>query len=362
MRFLELVVGTLLFNMPAMTSAQAFDPVSVGASVAEQPSEILVLGSPHLAEMQGPFNATWLEPILTSVARFRPAAIVTEALPGEALHGLAAYGDLYPGVAEMFGAKRLQLSQEAAGRLRTSMPAAEAQARNMLQRWPSEPNPADRRKLAALFIAAGDLNSALVQWLSIAERERVASDGIGKDAATQLQKMVSSRNEIISIAVRLAVRLGLERLWAMDDQSDSDLFFAYADAVKKAEQSPELAAARKRRLPPRFTSMSSPDTVLTAFREHNSDEAGKRDAENQWLARLESGAHAETHRSRIGAWEARNLRMAANIREVSARYPSRPILVLVGSSHKPYLEAYLRMMSDIRLVRASEVLGGRDQL
>jgi hypothetical protein len=185
----------------------------------------------------------------------------------------------------------------------------------------------------------------------------VAGDGIAVEGAVQLQKMAGSRNESVSIAVRLAVRLGLERLWAMDDQSDSDLFFAASDAVKTAEESAELAAARERRPAPRFTAMTSPEMVLAAFREHNSAEAGRRDAEKQWLARLESRAHAETHRSRIAAWEARNLRMTANIREVSARHPGRPILVLVGSSHKPYLEAYLRMMSDVGLVLASDVLG-----
>jgi hypothetical protein len=240
------------------------------------------------------------------------------------------------------------------------MPAAEAEAPRLLEHWPANPSPADRRRLAAMFIAAGDLNSALVQWLGLAERDRVARDGIGTEAGAQLARMAGSRNETVSIAVRLAASLGLNRLWSMDDQSDSDLFFSAAEAIAEAERSPELADARKRRPAPRFTEITSPDTLLAAFREHNDDDTGRRDAEHQWVARLEAGVHQDVHRRRIAAWEARNLRMAAHIREVSARYPGQRIMVLVGSAHKPYLEAYLRMMSDVRIVPAADILGERD--
>lgn len=358
---LGLLCGAVLVWLQAVpASAQPFDPGAMRAAVAQQPSEILVLGSPHLSQIEGEFDSAWLDPLLAALVRFRPAAIVTETLPGEALHGLVAYDGLYPGVADMFAAPRLRLATEAAGRLGTSMPAAEAEARRLLERWPARPAPADLRRLAALFIAAGDLNSALVQWLSLAEQDRVARDGIGEEAAAHLARMTGSRNETVSIAVRLAVRLGLGRLWGMDDQSDADLFFSAADAIAEAENSPALADARRRRPAPQFTRMTSPDTLLVAFREHNSDESGRRDAEHQWLARLEAGAHQDVHRRRIAAWETRNLRMAANVREVSARHPGQRILVLVGSAHKPYLEAYLRMMSDVRIVPAADIFGSRN--
>ncbi|HEX8214793.1 MAG TPA: DUF5694 domain-containing protein [Allosphingosinicella sp.] len=355
------LVGAASVGLPSpLVRAQPFDPASFRTAVGEQHSEILVLGSPHLSETPGRIDPAWLDPLLASLGSFAPAAIVTETLPGEALHGLRAYQGIYPGVAEMFAAKRLRLASEAARRLGISMPAAEAEARSLVERWPKQPSPAERRRLAALFIAAGDLNSALVQWLRLPERERTARDGIGAEAAAQLGKMADSPNETVSIAVRLAVRLGLERLWSMDDQSESDLVFSALDAVTEAEQSPALAAARARRPAPTFTPMSSPAGVLAAFREHNGHEAGTRDAQHQWLARLEVAEHRSIHRRRVAGWEARNLRMAANIREISARYPGRRMLVVVGSAHKPYLEAYLRRMSDMRIVPASEVIGGRD--
>jgi hypothetical protein len=357
-KFVGVLCGAVLMSFQAVTaSAQPFDPASIRVAAGGQVSEILLLGSPHLSRIEGEFDLAWLDPLLATLVGFGPVAILTETLPGEALHGLVAYEGLYPGVAKMFGATTLRLSNEATSRLGMSMAAAEAEARGLMKGWPAEPAPADRRRLAALFIAAGDLNSALVQWSRLAEQERVARDGISPDAAAHLARMSESSNETVSIGVRLAVMLGLDRLWAMDDHSETDLVFSALDAVTAAEQSPELAAARTRRPAPEFTRITSSATVLVAYREHNSDKTGRRDAQHQWLTRLEAGVHQDIHRRRIAAWETRNLRMAANIREVSARYPGQRILVVVGSAHKPYLEAYLRGMSDVRIVRAADILG-----
>jgi hypothetical protein len=58
----------------------------------------------------------------------------------------------------------------------------------------------------------------------------------------------------------------------------------------------------------------------------------------------------------VAYWETRNLRQVAHIREVSARYPGRRLLVIVGSAHKAWFDAYLRMMSDVEIVDAGRVL------
>ncbi len=48
--------------------------------------------------------------------------------------------------------------------------------------------------------------------------------------------------------------------------------------------------------------------------------------------------------------------MAANIREVAARLPGQHMLVIVGSAHKPWRDAYLDLMSDVGIVDAEKVL------
>ena len=350
--------AALIFSTPS--SAEPFDPAAFRTAVGGQATQIMVLGSPHLAQEPDRFDTAWLGPLLEQLEQYRPDAIIVEALPGEAAHALVQYEAIYPGVAEMFAERRLQLASEASVLLGTSMPEAEAKARDLSDQWPADPTPDQRRNLIAHLIAAGELNSALLQWLRLEEQERVAQGGISEAAAAHLQRTSTSRNEIVAIAVQLARRLGLERVHAMDDQSDSDLVFSVLDAVSEAESSESLARARSRRPLPQFTPMTSAESVLAAFREHNSDETGRQDAEHQWLARLETDEHQAIQRRRVAAWETRNLRMAANIREVSARHPGGKVLVLVGSAHKPYLDAYLRLMSDVRVVDSAEVLGNRN--
>jgi hypothetical protein len=111
------------------------------------------------------------------------------------------------------------------------------------------------------------------------------------------------------------------------------------------------ARARPEPLP-----LTSPESTLEAYREMNSDASGRADAEQQWLSRLTAREYSAVHRRRVAAWETRNLRMAAHIREASAAHPGQRILVIVGSAHKPYLDAYLRLMSDVEVVDAPAIL------
>jgi hypothetical protein len=48
--------------------------------------------------------------------------------------------------------------------------------------------------------------------------------------------------------------------------------------------------------------------------------------------------------------------MASNIRDAIAAQPGGRTLVIVGASHKGYLEAYLNQMHDVRIVDALQVL------
>ena len=102
--------------------------------------------------------------------------------------------------------------------------------------------------------------------------------------------------------------------------------------------------------------MTSADSVLEAYRQINLPATGRADAEHQWRSRLRMKTHRETHQRRAAAWETRNLRMAAHIREASARHPGKPVLVIVGSAHKPYLDAYLSMMSGMKVIQVADFL------
>jgi hypothetical protein len=64
-------------------------------------------------------------------------------------------------------------------------------------------------------------------------------------------------------------------------------------------------------------------------------------------------------RQYVAWWETRNLRMVANIRAAFGNYPGARVLNIVGASHKPYYDAYLNMMHEVKLVDAEAVLAAR---
>jgi hypothetical protein len=72
-------------------------------------------------------------------------------------------------------------------------------------------------------------------------------------------------------------------------------------------------------------------------------------------AALEEPSPQHYGRSYLTYWEVRNLRMAANIHEAMSP-PGMRMLVVVGASHKFYLEAYLNQMHDVRIVDPQAVL------
>ena len=60
----------------------------------------------------------------------------------------------------------------------------------------------------------------------------------------------------------------------------------------------------------------------------------------------------------LALWETRNLHMVGHIRRVTTQHPGGRVLVIVGSSHKPFFDAYLRQMMGVKVVDAQAVLAG----
>lgn len=346
-------------------AAKPFDPQAYQGRHIGAPTEVLVLGTPHLSGTPEGFDPAVLEPLLARLAAFRPDVIAIEALPGRSVAQLWEYREVYPGMATGYGGRIMALSALARPGVGLDMAGAEAEATRTLKAWPDAPTPAQRRRLAALFAAAGDPVSAVVQWRRLDPAERKADESVPQLLAEQLDtySKPERRNENELIAANLAVRLGLERVHPMDDQSDAigpeysgDLeadFNAFAQSgwLDTLMQDPKFAPLRdadKR--------LTSPEAALATYRYMNSAEAGRIDADGQWLSMLDRESPNGVGRVRVALWEVRNLRMAANIREAAALVPGGRVLVVVGAAHKPWLDAYLGEMSDVRVVDAAGVL------
>ncbi len=352
---------TLAAVAPAAAQNRPFDPREYQARHVGQPTQILVIATPHLSGTPENFDPVVLEPLLQRLEAFHPDAIAIEALPGRTIDQLWTWRESYPQAAQSYGGRAMALSGISRGLLGMDMAQADAEIRRTLADWPTSPTPAQRRRLAASFVAAGDPSSAIIQWWRLDPSERVADENVSRLLAEQLATFDTNarRNENHLIASRLAVRLGQERVYPTDDQSDDTVPNFEANITAFMEE-PWMAALMA---DPAFTPLreagqhlTTAEEALATYRMVNGWRAGRTDANGQWLNMINRASPGDVGRARVAAWEVRNLRQVANIREVSARYPGGRILVIVGSAHKPWFDAYLSMMSDVQVVDAARVL------
>jgi len=332
-----------------------FDPRERKGNVAGTPGELLVLGSPHLSGLPKDFEPESLEPLLARLAAWKPAIITIEGLSGPDCELLVRYKPLYPGAADYCwdpGA-----AQKIVG---LDMVAATVEADKLLAAWPTDPAPADRRRLAALFLAGGERPSALVQWLRLPANERRAGDGLDAALVAVLDKAMTARNENFLIGSALAARLGLERVYATDDHSADGVTASldkdpgYGAALQRIWETPLLKdrIATEKALEARLDG----DGVMALYRFYNRPETMRLAFDTDFGAALADTSPQQYGRRYTGWWEVRNLRMVANIRAAMAVRPGARALAIVGASHKGYFEAYMDMMHDVRVVDAETVL------
>ena len=318
---------------------------------------MLTIGSAHLSQLEKTPTATELDALLDKLEAFQPAIITHEGLSGEQCDQVERYRVRYAGIFDDY----CWGTAEAENATGLTVPRAMEAVELTLRDWPASPSAAQRRRLASLFLAANDRPSALVQWLRLPISERTLGDGIDQPLMDILSQTEVLPNETVAIGVALAVRLGLERLYAVDDHTADSIQAAagqnFVTAIEAhwgsagAETVPEIAryysaqtdAARTGDYLGLYRILNDPDT-LRVFIEFDYGRA---------LKITGDGLHGR----RYVAWfEARNLRMVANIREAFGNAPGARVLNIVGASHKGYYDAYLDQMSDVQIVDALAVL------
>lgn len=341
----------------AIGAVPAVDFASWRDKAAGPLTQIATLGSEHLSVRGPDFDPALLVPLIDKLAAFNPDIITHEGLSGEQCELVQRHAAIYPDIFDGY------CSGTDEGRIATglSMPTARAKAELLLKSWPRAPSPSQRRELAAIFMASGDRNSALVQWLQLPASERVAGNGLDKALIAILEKQRTSKNETTLIAAVLAARLGHQRVYAVDDHTADQIQGAapdgFAEALeahwKTGRSSPRPEIQRYIEL---SGQMTTPDGVLAMYRYLQAPETQRAFVETDFMAALALPS-TELHGRQYLAWnETRNLRMVANVRAAFGNRPGARVLNIVGASHKAYYDAYLDQMSDVVLVDTAALL------
>ncbi len=338
----------------AQSYQSSFRPDALEDRPAGRPNEVLVVGSPHLSTLPASFRTEMVEPLVHRLVEWRPTAVASENISGLQCDAMRRQRERQAEAVETYC-----YDPGAAGRaVGLDVPAANAEAEKLLGAWPAAPSPAQRRRLALVLLAAGEPASALVQWLRLPNAERRADDGLTTELATDLDARTIRKGETELVAAQLAARSGLERVWSVDDQSFVGAPIdetAYGAAITRAWDNP-ATKARSAAAEKLYAGIGRPDGLLDLYRALNARAAAALAYRSDWGAALTEPSPQAYGRRYVAYWETRNLRMVANIREVLGRAPGTRMIAIVGASHKPYYEAYLRQMRDVKLVDAEPVL------
>lgn len=314
-------------------------------------TQVLVLGTVHLSELPKDFDAKALDPLLERLARFKPDIITIEAIGGEQCDLAARHPNVY-------GPDYCAATDAAKAATGLDIPAAIADIDKTLAAWPARPDPAQRRHLASLFLAANDRASAYVQWLQLPQAERRAGDGLNDALVTMLQQTATRNNENYLIAACLAARLGLQRVHPVDDHTgdnsrvaDAKAFGRAVEQAWNAGKSEKLDAMEKQE-----KNLSQARDLLPLYRFINRPD-------NLWLrADINAGATMRAASPQrypqiwVSGWEIRNLRMVANIQQTFRERPGARVLSIVGASHKPWFDSWLGQMQGVDIVDVEQVL------
>ena len=356
-----------------VVSADATDSIGTGTGngivnpadhtsiTPERTTEILILGTPHLRVLGDDFSRSSMTPLIERLVALKPDVIGVESLAARVIIGMQAAQYGYEETLKYFVEdKHLALGRVAQDVLQESPADARRLAEELIN-GRSGCEIGGSRRLILAWLAAYEFESAVLIWSYLPESQRSAGEGINEAMAKKLNDTLYSANEVYGIAIPVARALCHSRLAQIDDHSDKDDYGRIDDALNAFLQSSSLVAdvmatniytesqqvlAESNRL----------GDVLPAYRYINSDDYATADIEAQWDLFVRTKMPGGEDRARLAFWDVRNLGIAANIRRETWRYPGGKMLVIIGASHKPFLDSYLRHSIDVSVLPASSVL------
>jgi hypothetical protein len=328
-------------------------------------SEVLVLGTSHLSGSADRLRPGYLESLLDVLQRFAPTRIAVELLTADEIALLVereAHDSAAAQVIDMFARATVTSGRRVQEVLGIDRVGAERRASTILERADGARTPDERLAAVGYLVAAYEPASAALQWSYLSDDVRGRS-AVPADIQELLARRLQSANEVYTLAVPLAQRLGLERIYTIDSQYEGiRTLSAPADALRQLYTDPGRGELRDHAAAQYADSVKeaafAAGDLLPLYRHANSAAYQAGDvAQWNWLFQLRNAGGMD--RFRYAMWELRNLRQATNIVDVAASGRPERLLVIVGSSHKAYLDKLLATQLSVRLVQLEDVEAGR---
>ena len=153
-------IGLLTVAILCMASASGqnvekiFDPSSLKGPATGKQNDVMVLGTAHLAQqLPSTFQPASLDILKERLFAWKPQILAIESMSGTQCDMLRRYPQRYGSTTQRFCTWDPTPAHAATG---LDVPSATVEMDKLLANWPAKPTSAQRRGLAAIFLAAGE--------------------------------------------------------------------------------------------------------------------------------------------------------------------------------------------------------------
>lgn len=351
-------------SMPAVLSILLLGIAGPADSIADDSRQVertrlFVLGTPHLSSLKDDFRAELLDGLIDRLLDLQPDAILVEALPGPSIVSMELQGGSFDEVLEQYSRRMTTPGRRAQEILELSWAEAFGKVNDLDRDCDEGITP---ETCILIYLAAYEYDTALLKFSAMPESEREAFRERHADIAESFDKSLQSTNEYYTIANRLARASGRPRIHPVDAHREKGplLDMMAADPSIEAfftrvfgdySKHPYLVDMKDRQQ----DAIETGD-LLPYYRWLNDPATLQRDFDFQWAPFLHKDDETQFGKTRLALWEQRNLLMAANIARVLAEYPGKTAIYIVGSGHKPFMDAYFKTMNWVEVLSADQVL------
>lgn len=312
-------------------------------------TQVLILGTPHLEQLNN-FQTPYLKKVLDTLQAKQFDVVAIENMPTELLFDIksrkeAHWQDLYKSFS-----KFVEFGQAHQKSLDISFEVAQRKINELLLK--TTLSDADRIEYINSYICIYDIWSATLHYKLLAEKSKLS-----KTVIDLLEKLSNAKNEINTIALEIAEKSKLNQIYYIDNLQDETILVNEFPKFMSEYQSNANSVnelLNNLNFYQKFTSLENEainkKDLYLLYKFYNSNEYMTKDFEGQWALWFKTNFNSKTDRSRYSLWEMRNLSITANILRVIASNPEKKIIVIIGASHKSFLEKYLKQIQDIELL------------
>jgi hypothetical protein len=335
------------------------------AKIAEsEASQLLILGTPHLRSYKEDFDPGVLEGLLKALENYHPDLIAIESASPLFVRDMFNAGDLNIEILKDIGGFRAsEFGKSVREFLDVDWFGAKEMVEELLPKIETASEDSEfiklRMELVLNFLAMNDMYSALLQWLYLPEDQRTDFDNLDKEILDYFAEHANSSNENVSIGIALAKKLNHQRIYAINDHRDKEDFFKVADKLSKMFGENEYLKTQPwkpllNEITGRQDKAYEAGNLLPFYLWMNSDEYAQKDIDSQWQILFHANLPDKMAQIRLAFWDVRNFGIASNIRRATAMNPGNKMLVIIGASHKIFLDALFAESMDIKITHLKD--------